>query len=132
MKKIMALLMVSLFAIGLPLAALASCNDCGRVTNIEQFTGHRNSTGGAVAGAVVGGLIGNQVGGGSGKTLATVAGVAGGAYAGKKIAENSERTKYRVTVRMDEGYTKTVTQNSVQNIRVGTRVRVRHGTASRL
>ena len=33
----------------------------------------------AVAGGVVGGLLGHQVGGGKGKTLATVAGVAGGA-----------------------------------------------------
>jgi outer membrane lipoprotein SlyB len=132
MKKLLAILLLSMLSLGAPMAALASCNDCGRVTYIEAYTGHRNTTGGAVAGAVVGGLIGNQVGGGSGKTLATVAGAAGGAYAGKKIAENSERTKYRVTVRMDEGYDKTVTQNSVRGIQVGSRVRVRHGTASRL
>lgn len=132
MKKILAILMLSMLSLSLPMAALAHCNDCGQVTHIEQFTGHRSETGGAVAGAVVGGLIGNQVGGGSGKTLATVAGVAGGAYVGKEIAENSERIKYRVTVRMDEGYEKTVTQNSVKSIRVGTRVRVRHGKAVRL
>lgn len=40
---------------------------------------------GMVIGAVVGGLVGNQVGGGSGKKLATVAGVVGGAYAGREI-----------------------------------------------
>ncbi len=40
---------------------------------------------GAVVGAVVGGLLGNQVGGGSGKKVATVAGVVGGAYAGREI-----------------------------------------------
>ena len=132
MKKILAILMLSMLSLSLPMAALANCHDCGRVTHIEQFTGHRSETGGAVAGAVVGGLIGNQVGGGSGKTLATVAGVAGGAYVGKEIAENSERTKYHVTVRMDEGYEKTVTQNNLRGIQVGTRVRVRHGKAVRL
>jgi uncharacterized protein YcfJ len=40
---------------------------------------------GMVAGALIGGLLGNQVGGGSGKTVATVAGVVGGGYAGRQI-----------------------------------------------
>jgi len=76
-------------------------------------------------------LLGNQVGGGSGKTVATVAGVAGGAYAGKKIAENSEKTKYHVTVRMEDGHVETVNQTSVSNLHVGDRVRVKNGKASR-
>ncbi|KFN47400.1 glycine zipper 2TM domain-containing protein [Arenimonas composti] len=45
---------------------------------------------GAVVGAVVGGLIGNQVGGGNGRKLATVAGVVGGAYAGREIDRRHE------------------------------------------
>ena len=130
MRKIFSMLLLCLLAVA-PMAALADCNNCGRVTNIQAFSGHRNATGGAVAGAVVGGLIGNQVGGGDGKKLATIAGVAGGAVVGKRIAENSEKTKYRVTVRMDQGYLKTVTQSNVGNIRVGSYVRVRNGTAVR-
>ena len=132
MKKLFAMMLLSILALGLPMTAMASCKDCGRVTHIEEFTGHRSTTGGAVAGAVVGGLVGNQFGSGDGKTAMTVAGVAGGAYVGKEIAENSERTKYRVTVHMDQGYDKTVTQNSLKGVQVGTRVRVRHGTASKL
>lgn len=132
MKKIFALVLMSLLALGAPLAAMASCGDCGRIKNIEAYTGHRSSTGGAVAGAIVGGLIGNQIGGGDGKKVATVAGVAGGAYAGKRIAENSDKTKYRVTVRMDDGHLETVTQNSVKNLRVGSYVRIRNGKAVRL
>ena len=132
MKKLFALLLLSLLALGAPLTAMADrCDNCGRITDIEAFTGHRNTTGGAVAGAVVGGLIGNQVGGGDGKKLATVAGAVGGAYVGKNIAEDSSRNKYRVTVRMDDGRLKTVTQNSVKNLRVGTAVRVRNGKAVR-
>lgn len=131
MKKIYSMLLLCLMAIA-PMAVMADCNDCGRVTDISAYTGHSNGTGGAVAGAVIGGLIGNQVGGGDGKKLATVAGVAGGAVIGKRVAQNRAKTKYRVTVRMDEGYTKTVTQSSVSNIRVGSHVRVRHGTAVRL
>src|SRR5262249_11502242 len=40
---------------------------------------------GTVAGAVIGGVIGHQVGGGTGKDIATVAGAAGGGYAGNRI-----------------------------------------------
>ena len=45
---------------------------------------------GTAAGAVVGGLLGNQVGGGSGKTLATMAGAVGGGFAGREIQERIE------------------------------------------
>jgi uncharacterized protein YcfJ len=40
---------------------------------------------GIAAGAVIGGLLGNQVGGGSGRALATVAGVVGGGYVGNEV-----------------------------------------------
>ena len=116
----------------LPGVAAADCFDCGRITRIEAYTGHRSGTGGAIAGAVVGGLIGNQVGKGDGKTVATVAGAAGGAYAGKKIAENSEKTRYRVTVRMQDGRIERVDQASVKNLKVGSSVRIRNGKAVRL
>lgn len=43
---------------------------------------------GTGVGAVVGGLLGNQIGGGSGRKLATVAGVLMGGYAGNEIAHN--------------------------------------------
>lgn len=42
---------------------------------------------GTVAGGVAGGLIGSQFGGGKGKTLATVVGAAGGAYAGNQAQD---------------------------------------------
>jgi uncharacterized protein YcfJ len=111
-----------------PTTASASsygCYECGRITNIERIQGHRSTTGGMIIGGIAGGLLGNQVGGGSGKTLATVAGAAGGAYAGKKIAERSGKTKYQVTVRMDE----VVTQSSVYHMHEGSRVIVHHGKA---
>jgi uncharacterized protein YcfJ len=43
---------------------------------------------GSVAGAVVGGVLGHQIGGGTGKDIATVAGAAGGGYAGNRIQKN--------------------------------------------
>ncbi|KRB79550.1 hypothetical protein ASE07_25300 [Noviherbaspirillum sp. Root189] len=38
-------------------------------------------------GAVVGGVLGSKVGGGTGKTLATIAGAVGGGYVGNEIAK---------------------------------------------
>ena len=43
---------------------------------------------GTVAGAVVGGVIGHQIGGGTGRDIATLAGAAGGGYAGNRIQKN--------------------------------------------
>ena len=131
MKSFLLACVMTLIA-SLPGVAAADCFDCGRITRIEAYTGHRSGTGGAIAGAVVGGLIGNQVGKGDGKTVATVAGAAGGAYAGKKIAENSEKTRYRVTVRMQDGRIERVDQASVKNLKVGSSVRIRNGKAVRL
>jgi outer membrane lipoprotein SlyB len=105
------------------------CYECGTITNIETFRGHRSTTGGMIIGGIAGGLIGNQIGGGSGKTLATVAGAAGGAYAGKKIAEHSGKTMYRVTVRMEDGRVEVVTQKSVYHMGEGSHVIVHHGRA---
>ena len=127
MKNFLIASLLSLSALAVSPQAVAQCNNCGRVTNIEAYTGHRSSTGGAVAGAVVGGLLGNQVGGGDGKKLATVAGVAGGAYAGKRIAENSEKTRYHVSVRLEDGSRHTISQSSVSGLRVGSRVKIQHG-----
>lgn len=45
---------------------------------------------GTVIGAVAGGLLGHMVGGGKGNTLATVAGAAGGGYAGNRIEANAQ------------------------------------------
>lgn len=49
-----------------------------------------NRIAGTVIGGVVGGMLGNQVGGGFGNKLATVAGAAGGAYAGNQIQKNMQ------------------------------------------
>ena len=132
-KKTIALLLTVFLALLLPLAASASCNYCGRIKKIQPYEAAGSGTGGAIAGAVVGGVLGNQVGGGSGKTVATVAGAAGGAYAGKKIAENrTTRTRYKVTVRMDNGHTEVCDQGSAKNLHVGDYVTVSNGKASRL
>ncbi|MHA6205052.1 glycine zipper 2TM domain-containing protein [Dyella soli] len=57
---------------------------------------------GMAIGGVAGGLLGNQIGGGKGRTLATVAGAAGGAYAGKKVQENQQAKNTHVERRCRE------------------------------
>jgi outer membrane lipoprotein SlyB len=88
-------------------AAEGTCPDCGHVTavNMHDKAGESNAVG-LIAGGVAGAVLGHQVGGGMGKDLATVAGAAGGAYAGKKIQENMNSTKvWTVSVKYTDGRT---------------------------
>lgn len=50
-----------------------------------------NRIAGTTLGGLAGGLLGNQVGGGSGKTIATIAGAAGGAYAGNRVQKDMQQ-----------------------------------------
>jgi outer membrane lipoprotein SlyB len=87
-------------------AAEGSCTDCGHVTavNVHEKKGESNAVG-LIAGGVAGAVLGHQVGGGTGKDLATVAGAAGGAYAGKKIQENMNATKvWTVSVKYSDDH----------------------------
>jgi uncharacterized protein YcfJ len=53
---------------------------------------------GTVAGAVIGGVIGHQIGGGTGRDIATVAGAAGGGYAGNRVQKNlQDKDTYTTT-----------------------------------
>ena len=49
---------------------------------------------GAVAGGVFGGVLGHQIGSGTGRTVATVAGAAGGAYVGNTVEKNKNTKAY--------------------------------------
>jgi outer membrane lipoprotein SlyB len=81
------------------------CTACGKVTSVE--VGEKKGESGAVgliAGGVAGALLGHQVGGGRGKDVATVAGAAGGAYAGKKVEEKMNSSKiWTVHVQYEDG-----------------------------
>ena len=131
-RKSLALLLSVFLSFLAPTVALADCHRCGVITRMEPYTTSGNKAGGAVAGAIVGGVLGNQVGSGDGKKAATVAGAVGGAYAGKKIAENSERTRWRITVRLDNGRTEVVDQGSAKNLHRGDHVKIRDGRVYRL
>lgn len=94
----------------------------------------RSSGAGAILGGVVGALAGNQVGSGSGRTAATVAGGVAGAAIGNKVEQNrntSGQELYQINIRMDNGEYRTVTQDSVYDLRVGNRVRIVDGRVYR-
>lgn len=86
-------------------AKAVACPECGVVTHVRitEKQGEGGATG-MIAGGVVGALLGNQIGKGTTRDVATIAGAAGGAYAGKKIEENARTVKrWEVSVRFDNG-----------------------------
>lgn len=117
-------------AVAPPVAARDStCTSCGTIESIRAMELKGSATGiGAVAGGVTGGVIGNQMGRGNGNTAMTILGVAGGALAGNEIEKNVKKHySYRVTVRMDDGSVRTLSQPSAPAFAVGERVRVVNG-----
>lgn len=98
----------------------------GVIDTIDMIRGSGNGIGGGtIIGGIVGGVLGHQVGGGRGNGLATVAGAVGGAVVGHEIEKgNRSQDAYRIRVRMENGSYQTVTQDSVNELRVGDRARV--------
>lgn len=102
----------------------------------QENAGGDSSIGlGTIVGAVIGGVVGNQIGAGRGNTVATVAGVAGGAYVGHALEkENRQQQKvdaYKITVRMEDGSYQEVMHSTDGNLRVGDRVRYENGNLQR-
>ncbi len=112
-----------------PAARDSVCASCGTVASIRMVEIKGDATGlGAVAGGVTGAVVGNQMGRGNGNAIMTLLGAAGGAMAGNEIERNvKKRYRYHVTVRMDDGSFRTVSQASVPSVAVGERVRVING-----
>jgi len=106
-----------------------SCANCGTVEAVRTVELKGEGTGlGAVAGGVTGAVIGNQMGSGRGNTAMTVIGAAGGAFAGNEIEKNvKKRYAYRITVRMEDGTFRTVSQSRPPAVSVGDKVRVADG-----
>lgn len=101
------------------------CTDCGHVTavSVADKAGDSNAVG-LIAGGVAGAVLGRQVGGGLGKDLATIAGAAGGAYAGKKIQENMNTSKvWTVAVRYTDGHSANFTFEQDPGLAVGAAVK---------
>jgi outer membrane lipoprotein SlyB len=105
-------------------AAAPVCANCGTVEAVTPVTRQGKGSGaGAVAGGVVGAVLGHQVGGGDGRTVATILGAVGGGLAGNAIEKNTKKTTvYAVSVRMDDGSTRSFEEASAPA--VGAKVKV--------
>jgi outer membrane lipoprotein SlyB len=111
-------------------AALTPCDECGVIESVREVDAKGKGSGlGAVGGGVVGGLLGNQVGAGRGKDVMTVVGVVGGAFAGNEVEKRVKTTKrYEVTVRLNDGSSRVISEASVPAWRTGDKVKVVDGT----
>jgi outer membrane lipoprotein SlyB len=107
----------------------AICHECGVIENVEAIQQKGEGSGiGAVGGAILGGVLGNQVGEGSGKKLARIGGAVLGGFAGNEVERRARTVShYQVTVRMDDGTRRVITEQSAPSWRVGDAVRVRNG-----
>jgi outer membrane lipoprotein SlyB len=106
--------------------AFAVCDNCGSVVNVKTVKKEGEASGGgAVIGGVLGGVLGHQVGSGRGNTVATVAGAAGGAYAGHQVEKNKNATtNYVVDVKMENGATRTFTFTQPTAYKAGDKVKI--------
>lgn len=107
----------------------------GTIESIQVTGGDgRTSGAGAIVGGLVGALAGNQVGSGGGRTAATVAGGVAGAAIGNRVESNRNaegQQLYSINVRLDNGEYRSVSQDSVVDLRVGNRVRIVDGRVYR-
>ena len=104
-------------------------NECGQVLSVRYAEEKGKGTGlGAVIGGVAGGVLGHQIGSGTGRTVATVAGAAGGAYVGNTVEKNKNTKGYwLVAIKMDNGNTRSFHYTNQPTVQEGERVKLIDG-----
>lgn len=110
-----------------------ACGNCGVVeaVNVVEVKGPGGYVG-LIAGGLAGAVLGSQVGQGNGRTAAQVLGAAGGAYAGREIEKNVNKSRvYEVVTRLEGGGVQTISFQADPGFKVGDRVRVENGTLIR-
>ena len=102
----------------------------GVVESVRQVTIEKAPSGvGAVAGGVVGGVAGSNVGGGKGATIGSVLGAVAGGVAGQAIESGVGRKPgLEITVKLDNGELRAITQEADESFKPGERVRLLSGT----
>ena len=103
----------------------AACHDCGVIVEVKEVEVLGKGTGvGAIAGGVGGAVIGHQIGE---NRAGTAVGAVVGAVAGHQIERKArEHKKYEITVRMNDGSTRSLADESGTPIafKSGDKVRV--------
>jgi hypothetical protein len=112
--------------------AVPACPNCGVVESISEVSRELPGSGaGAVMGSIAGGVLGSNVGKGSGRALATMAGIFGGAIIGDGVERSQHRSiSYKVIVKMDDGDFRTVEIEDVSSLQVGDHIRLSGGRLS--
>lgn len=102
----------------------------GVVESVRQVTIEGSKSGvGAVAGGVVGGVAGSNVGGGKGSTIGSILGAVAGGLAGNAIEQGTTKKQgLEITVKLDNGEFRAITQDADENFRPGERVRLLSGS----
>ncbi len=114
-------------------AIASNVNGTGTIQSVDVVPRSQGIGLGTLAGAAVGGIIGNQMGGGTGRTVATAAGAAGGAYVGHEVEKRRNAGDiYKVTIKMDDGTTQSFAQEAAPEIKSGDRVKITNGVLSKL
>jgi outer membrane lipoprotein SlyB len=109
-------------------------NGNATIESIEVISRSQSLGLGTLAGAAIGGLLGYQVGGGTGKTVTTIAGAAGGAYVGHELEKKQAKDDrvYKVTLRMDDGTIQSFAQETEPILKQGDKVKITNGVVSKL
>lgn len=101
----------------------------GVVESVRQVSIEGSKSGvGAVAGGIVGGVAGSNVGGGKGSTIGSVLGAVAGGVAGNMIEQGATKKQgVEITVKLDNGELRAITQEADEAFHPGERVRLLSG-----
>lgn len=105
----------------------------GTVVAIRSVTiqNSQSSGFGGLAGGALGGIAGSAIGHGTGRALASVGGAVAGALAGNAVENQVGKTKgLEITIKLDNGETRVVTQAADIQITPGQRVRLIRGNGT--
>lgn len=98
----------------------------GTVESVRNVTIASPESGvGTMSGAALGGLGGSQIGGGKGSIATGIIGAVAGGLVGQQVERNaSNRAGFEITVRLDGGELRAITQPADEMFRPGDRVRL--------
>ncbi len=102
----------------------------GVVESVRQVTIEGSKSGvGTIAGGAIGGVAGSNVGGGSrGSAVGTILGAVAGGIAGDAIERGTTKKQgLEITVKLDSGELRAITQEADESFRPGERVRLLSG-----
>ena len=102
----------------------------GVVESVRQVNIEGSKSGvGAVAGGVAGGVAGSNIGGGKGSTIGSILGAVVGGVAGNAVEQGvTKKPGLEITVKLDNGELRAITQEADETFRPGERVRLLSGS----